>query len=266
MNKYLFGYDFKSNKFLILPFILILMLYSTIAVGMFDPEEAQTMQAMMEMLPDGMVRAFGFNNLGTDLTVYLAGYLYGFIYFIFPGIMLVILANRLVVKHVDSGSMAYVITTPITRVKLAITQIVFLSLSLLAVIGTNVLIVIVMSVFMFPGHLDVGNFLLLNLVTYSTLLFVSSLLFLASTYFNEHRTAIGVGSFIPVVFFVLNMIRNVSEQLSFLKYFTVFSLVDSTRIYDGSSYAVVTTVIVLALSIGVFALATAVFNKKSLVI
>ena len=104
----------------------MLLIYVSTAVSMYDPSSIETMENMFKLLPEGMLKAFGFDTLGTDLTGYLAHYFYGFIIIVFPLIYIVLISNRLIAKHVDTGSMAYLLTTPNTRVRVAFTQAMYL--------------------------------------------------------------------------------------------------------------------------------------------
>ena len=64
-----------------------------------------------------IMSAFGMANTGSTLTEFLSNYLYGFLLLVFPMILEIILANKLVVKYVDIGSMAYLLSTPNSRNK-----------------------------------------------------------------------------------------------------------------------------------------------------
>ena len=119
-------------------------------------------------------------KLGADLTGYLAGYLYGFIYTLFPAVFLIFLSNRLVTKHVDNGSMVYLLNTPNSRKKIIITQALSTIIFLVSIYIVNVLVGIVLSQIMFDDLLNINDYLLLNLVTVSTLICISSINFLFS--------------------------------------------------------------------------------------
>lgn len=187
MNKVLYKADLKNN-WPILAFITgMLLMYTTIAVGMFDPTSAEALESMMKMLPEGMIKAFGFEGIGTELTGYLSSYLFGFIYLMFPVIYIVAVSNNLVAKHVDSGSMAYLLTTPHTRVKLILTQGIFLISTLCLMMLINLLTALIMSVAMFPGQLELFNYGMLNLITFGCLYVISSLSFLFSCLFNDTK-------------------------------------------------------------------------------
>ncbi|MCG8484270.1 MAG: ABC transporter permease subunit, partial [Clostridia bacterium] len=122
MNYTLFKATAKANWVILLMITLVILMYVSISITMFDPDNIEKMNAMLDMVPEGMLKAMGFENLGTDLTEYLSNYLYGFIFIMFPMIYCIIVSNKLIAKHVDSGSMAYLLTTPNSRVKIAVTQ------------------------------------------------------------------------------------------------------------------------------------------------
>ena len=69
----------------------------------------------------------------------------------------IIIANRLISKYVDSGSMAYLLATPNKRSKVAITQGLFMIISIGALILFIALVGIINSKIYFPGDLDIKN-------------------------------------------------------------------------------------------------------------
>lgn len=264
MSKYLFLLDLKTNRVMIIAFTLILAMYASIATGMYDPESAESMNAMLDMLPEGMAKAFSFTNFGTELTSYISSYLYGFIFFMFPMIFIILVGNNIMVKHIDSGSMAYILTTPHTRRSVATTQAVFLMTSTIFIVIMNMILIILMSGILFPGKLDVGNFIMLNITTLSVLLFISSIVFFCSSYFDDRSRSLAYGSFVSIFFFVINAIKNISDQLSFLRFFTPFALVNIDKILEGGAYSYVVSLITLLVTATIYTFSIYNFNKRSL--
>lgn len=264
MSWTLFKTTLKANWILALVFTLILLIYVTTSASMFDPESAETMEAMLELVPDYMARAMGFVNFGTDLTQYLGNYLYGFIMIIFPLIYCVILANRLIAKHVDSGSMAYLLTTPTTRVEIAATQAAYLVGSLAVVLAISVAVAIGIGESVFPGMLDIPAYLMLNLVTYLTLTVAAGIGFLSSCAFSQARHSLAFGAGIPVLFFVFRMVSEIGEETSWLRYFTVFSFIDVEEILAGSGFALVAIAVLLPLALILFGAGVWIFDRRSL--
>ena len=266
MNKTLFVADLKANWQIILFIALFFMIYVTTSVAMYDPESVEKMEQMFNLLPKGMLRAFGFDNLGTDMTGYMGHYLYGFIAIVFPLIYIVIAANKLIAKHVDSGSMVYLLTTPATRVTVAVTQAVFHVFGLILIFVVDVGVLILLSVTMFPGLLDIGRFLVLNFVTIMALTVTGGIGFFFSCLFNDSRNAMAFGAGIPIAFFVLKMVSEIGEELETLKYFSLYSLVQIDKILGDPAYGVGMGLILLFVTLVFYGAGTVVFNRKSLAI
>lgn len=266
MNKTLFKTNIKSNWGIFVFVSGMLLIYVTTSIGMFDPKSAESMQAMMEMLPESMMKAFGFDGLGTDLTSYLAGYLYGFIFLVFPLIYTSYLANKLVAKHVDSGSMAYLLATPNSRVEIILTQALYLISSLFVMIFVELAILISTAEVMFPGHLNISKFLSLNILNFLVLVVVGGISFLFSCIFNETKNSIAFGTGIPIVFFLIKMLSEISDKIEFLKYFSIYTLVDPNRIMNDGSYTTIVCLLLIITAVILYGSAIYIFNKKSLAI
>jgi len=266
MNSTLFKTDLKSN-WVIFTFIFgMLMIYVSTSIAMFNPDTAEAMDAMFSMLPEGMIKAFGFVGLGTNLTTYLAGYLYGFILVVFPLIYIAVVANNLVAKHVDRGSMAYLLSTPNTRVKVAVTQAAYLisTLTLLMVLVTGVLVGL--SEVLFPGLLEKGRFIILNVVTLFVLLAVSGVSFFASCVFNDTKMSLAIGAGLPVAFVMFKMVADISEKVDFFRYLSIYSLLNTDKILNDHAYVITVSLALLAGTAVLYVVGIAIFNKKSLAI
>jgi ABC-2 type transport system permease protein len=109
---------FKKNWTLLLIFFGALTMYMAVMVSMYDPSDMEALTSMLKLFPAELMKAMGFSELITDLTGYLASWLYGLLMFGFPMVYCIILGNRLVVKMVDNSSFAYLLSTPNSRVKL----------------------------------------------------------------------------------------------------------------------------------------------------
>lgn len=264
MNKALFKANIKSNWGIFVFIFGMLMIYVLTSITMFDPESSASMAAMMEMLPEGMAKAFGFDKLGTEITTYLAGYLFGFILLVFPLIYTVIVANSLVVKHVDNGSMAYLLATPNSRVKVMLTQVSYMVISVLLLMGGQLLVQIILCEMLFPGQLEIGQYVGLNWVTFLVILTTASISFLASSIFNESRQALAVGAGVPMIFVVSKMVSGASEGLEYFKYFTLYSVIDIDKILSEPSYVLLISIILIAVSSFIYTLSIMIFNKRSL--
>ena len=266
MNKTLFAVDLKANWRVILSVSLIFMIYVLASIMMYDPDTVEKFEQMLALFPDGMIKALGFDTLGADLNGYLSHYLYGFIAIIFPLIYVILIANKLIAKHVDSGSMAYLLTTPTTRVTVAVTQAVFHVFGLVLIFVIDLGVLIVLSSVKFPGSLKLTGFLSLNLVTIMTLTVAGGIAFLFSCVCNDSKNSLAYGAGIPTAFFVFKMISEISGKLEGFKYVTVFSLIDIDKILADPFWGVGIALILFGASIVLYGTGVVVFNRKSLAI
>lgn len=264
MNSTLFKATAKANWIILLVITLVILMYTTISITMFDPDNIEKMNAMLDMVPEGMLKAMGFENLGTDLTNYLSNYLYGFIFIMFPMIYCIIVSNKLIAKHVDSGSMAYLLTTPNSRVTIAATQALFLISGLAIIFTVNIIAAVTISESMFKGLLDIGKFLSLNWITYLVLTVIAGIGFLSSCIFNDTKNSLAFGAGIPIGFFVIKMISEISTELEWLKYLSIYSFIDVDTILENSQYVTFSSLFLIILIIALYFTAIIIFNRRSL--
>lgn len=264
MNKTLFKATLRSNWLVGLFIILLLIMYTSIAITMFDPNSADVMENMLKLMPEGLAKAFGFDSFGTELTGYLSNYLYGFIYIMFPVIYAVIVANKLIAKHVDRGSMVYLLNTPNSRVKIATTQAIYLVSSIAVIFIINVAIALIISESMFKGSLNISKYLALNWITYLVILVVSSISFFFSCLFNETKHSLAFGAGIPLMFLVIKMLSELNADLEWFRYLTIYSFIDINEILSSGGYIVFSSLVLMALGAVFYVSGILIFNRKSL--
>ena len=109
MNKTLFRMEWKSAWKLLLIFILILAMYFSIMLTMFDPELGLRWRSLRSLCRK-MMAAVGMSGTAATLVDFFSTYLYGMIMIMFPFLFSVILSLRLLVKKVDNGSMTYLLS------------------------------------------------------------------------------------------------------------------------------------------------------------
>ena len=264
MNKTLFFASLKANWKLLLSTLALFLIYQSTIISMYDPDSTAGMNALVASLPEGMVTAFGFDGLANNLSSFIGTYLYGFIFLIIPLVYIVPTANNLIAHHVDRGSMVYMLATPNTRPRIARTQGVFLYSSIALLLTGITLIGMVIAELLVPGELQIGNYLLLNLVTISMHLVLSGIAFLASCVFNESRSALTVALGVPLAFLLLDMMSGFGDKLDFLKYMTLFSVIDVQKIFTDHAFAWWSSLIMLGVSALLLLVSIRVFDKKSM--
>lgn len=255
--------DFKKNWTLLLIFFAVLCMYVLVMVSMYDPASASSLLTMLEMLPQELVRAMGLAKLFTDLTGYLASWLYGLLMIGFPMVYSIILGNRLVAGMVDNGSFACLLSTPNSRTRIIFTQGVYALLSVTVLFAALFAVGILGSAAMHPGLLDIAAFFRLNLVTLLVNLLVMMIVFFFSCLFNDAKRSVAFGSGFPIAFLLLNMLGDVSESLAFLKRLTVYGWYDPVDVVYGGQILGL-NVLYLAATVALFAAGIMVFKNKRL--
>jgi len=263
MNWTLYKRGMQESWKTIAVFAAVLTMYFTIIISMYDPALQSVLDEFAKAMPDLMAMV-GMTPASGELVSFLASYLYGFIMVIFPMIFSIISANRLIARHVDRGSMTYLLSSPVKRATIAFTQMKVLVTGLfLLVIYATVLAVIVCE-FSYPGELAIGTFLLLNAGALCLHLFIGGICFLSSCIFNDSKYAVGVGAGIPALEFVVQMMANAGKELENIKYATFFTLFDPDGIIAGETEAFVGMAVLFVGAIILFAAASMVFSKKDL--
>jgi ABC-2 type transport system permease protein len=243
--------------------VAVLMLYLPIIITMYDPSTQESLNKVLETMPQGMIAAMGFSDIGADLIDFIGSYFYGFLILLLPMIYTIIACNRCIASHVDKGSMAYLLSTPNTRSKMARTQSLFIIVSITIMMAIVTLVGLVLSNATFPGKLDVKAFILLNLGSLLLYYAVTGIGFFASCLFNDTKNSLMIGAGLPVAFLVIQMISDVGEKTSFLKYFTMFTLLDTNKIISGEGY-IPQFVVLSVIAVVMYWLGIYVFKKRDL--
>ena len=262
INLTLLKREIKSNYKLLLIFVAILTMYVLSIISMFDPEKTNAFDELIKTMPE-IMKAFGMVSAGNTFIQFISSYLYGFITLIFPMIFVIILANKLVAGYVDRGSMAYILATPNKRVKLVLTQALFLWISVAVLIIYVTVLIIASSELMHPGKLDIGKLITMNIVLYMLHIAISGICFFASCISNDTKRSFTIGAGLPIVFYLIQMLANMGGKMENLKYFTLFTLFNADDIIAGKSVAfpilILTSFGIMLYGIGIF-----IFSKRDL--
>lgn len=253
----------KRNWLLLVIFIAVLTMYMSVMISMYDPEDMEALTAMTKMLPPEMMNAMGFSSLVTDLTGFLASWLYGMLMLGFPLVYCIILGNRLVAKMVDNSSFAYLLSTPNSRIKLIVTSGVYALLSIMLLFGCLFLIGAAICELTFPGLLDVGAFLGLNITTMLVNMTVMMISFFFSCLFNETRLSLSFGAGIPILFLLMNMLGGVTADMNLMKSMSIYGLYDPVELVQGADM-LLTNLAYVAVSAALLAAGVFIFNRKRL--
>lgn len=222
----------KSNIKTFALFTVILCLLISIILTIFTPETIQEINKSSAALP--------FNPLGdlSSLLKFISSQYFGMMALILPMIYSIFVGNKLIAGKVDRGDMAYNLSTPITRTQITGTSAAFLIGSLTLMFSLIALTGVVVAQIVQPGELHIDTFLMLTLGAYGLQLVISGIVFCSSCLFNTSNKSLAFGAGIPVFFFIVNLLVNMSSELEFLKALSLFELFDADSIIDGGTYGI----------------------------
>lgn len=256
--------DLKNNIILLLVFVIVMSIYLSVIIYMYDPNGAGALIDMLSMLPISLVNALGFSTVDAGLAGFIASLYYGFLIYLFPMVYCIILGNRLVAKWVYDGSFACLLSTPNSRLKIIFTQGLYMLLSIMFLFIILYFVGITVSESLFKGILDVSLFSKLNLCACLLTMTIGMICFFFSCVFNDTNLSLSFGAGIPILFFLLNMLGGISQRLVFLKNFSLYSLFNGLSIVKGEANIGLICTVFIVMILLLFAGSLAIFQYKRL--
>ena len=204
---------------------------------------------------------------------------YGMMTTILPGIYVLVTANKLIASQVDRGSMAYVLSAPIKRSTVTVTQAFFLVNSLILMFGIQTaahllvnsskpISLAMLGYTMLPGDLTGKMILQVNISALMVCIALSAVCFMFSGIFSSSKYAIGLsGTFIGV-----NILANMLAMFGSLgvsgldkfKYFTIVSFYDYQSVLFAKNDWIEKMIFPVLIALAAFTLGHVVFKKKDL--
>jgi ABC-2 type transport system permease protein len=263
MNGTLLKRELKYNTKILLLFCGILTLYTAMIISMFDPKLGDSLKAMKESMPQ-IFAAVGMANQGDTLLDFIINYLFGFLYKVLPLVFFLILVSRVLIRYIDRGTMAYLLSTPNSRGKIARTQAGVILLELIFLLLYITVLGIGVSEGLFRGKLDIPAFLLLMAALFGLLMFLSGICFLSGCIFNDSGKALGVGAGLNILFLLIQMASQVGDKFEKLKYINPLTLFDPYGIAARDEESILMFLALYAGGILLYSAGILIFSRKDL--
>lgn len=204
---------------------------------------------------------------------------YGMMTTILPGIYVLVTSNKLIASQVDRGSMAYVLSTPIKRSTVVITQIIFMVSSLIlmftiqtaahiAVNQISTLSLNSLSYNQLSGDLTTAMIIKVNLSALLVCIAMAGVCFMFSGIFNTTKFTIGLSGIFVGESILANMLAMFGslgvKGLDNFKYATICSFYDYQSVLTSNNDWIIKMIFPLAIAIITFLIGGIVFRKKDL--
>lgn len=180
-----------------------------------------------------------------------------------PLIYIVVVSNRLIAKEVDQGSLAFVLTTQVSRETLIFTRGFFLFLSIsammliLSLTGSATFQTLSMNV-----DLEVYGQIMLGL--YALELSFAGINFITSSFFNKTSLSIGFGAGISLGMFLLSTLSSLTSDLEPLRQFTLNQFYQVNAIISGDANSLLNFFILVSVYLCLSLFGFQIFRKKNL--
>ncbi len=260
MNGTLFQASCRS---LIKPFVIffaVLLMYFSVIIWMYNPDMIKSLTTFNESMP-GMMEFFGMTGDVATLTGFMDTYLYGFLMLLVPLVFIIIAAQRLVVKLVESGAMGGFLASPFLERRLSphrqwsLWHPFFLDCPFHGG-GNRLLGVLLQGATGYPCIPE--N----ECRCFCSPFFIGGICFLASCAFDDAQKALAIGGGLPLIEYLIHMVAGMGGKAEDGKYATFFTLYDSGALREGNGMTGV--VILFLVGILLYIGAGAVFCKRDL--
>lgn len=193
-----------------------------------------------------------------------------------PMIFVIMTANNLIAGQVDSGSMAYVLSTPTKRRTVVLTQILYLISSLFAMFALTTITSVVCLAIVSSSEITItySQILLLNLGAFITMLAVSGICFMSSCLFNRCKLSMSCGGGLTMFFLVATILGLFGSKvipsairidaMKYFNYVSIISLFDAISILGNTTAFIWKFAILIGIAIVTYVVGLLNFEKKDL--
>ena len=240
-------------------FLLVYLIYPYI----ITEETMKQLDDMMKVFPQEVLKAF-------NMDVSSISTAYG--WFKSEGFMLVLLiigfyasmlGGNILLKEESNKTIEYLNSLPITRKKIVTNKIIVgitYILSIVLILGIFNYIALLIS-----GDFNQKEFLFLSLSPIFIALPLFGLNLFISTFMHKTKGVVGISLGLVFVFYILNVLSELSTKVEFLKYFSIYTLADTRNIIASAKLNPIMIIISLGITILTIIFAYINYNKKELV-
>ena len=248
-----------SLSILVAMFLFVYLLYPFV----ITEETINQMDELMKSMPESFLKAFNMDMTSIS-TAY--GWLKteGFVFVLFvSGIYASILGANILLKEENDKTIEYLAFLPIKRSKILTNKLIVSLIYIFALViifGLFNLVALLISC-----DFDKKEFLLLSISPLFIALPLFSMNLLISTFMHKSKKMLGISLGLVFIFYIINLVSEMSENVEFLKYFSIYSLGDVRGIIDNGYMNPICIIVSILLSAIFIVLSYLRYNKKELI-
>lgn len=249
--------------------------YAVAVKSMQNELASEISSSFLTTLPSSVSEALEEVGKANLYTLIVGSIFYKLAGLLLPIIYMIMASNNLIAGQVDSGSMAYVLSTSTKRETVVFTQSVFLIGSLLAMFGlTTATGCVCLAIVGEEVGLSFGNLILLNVGAFLVLFALSGLCFFTSCFFDRSKHSMAIGGGLSIFALVAAMLGLFGspvipsvvrlKALNYFNYVTIISLFDVISIIENTATFIWKFAILVAVGLLGYVVGSIRFTKKDL--
>lgn len=263
MLKREFKVNFKSFiiwlAILIIMFLVVYLVYPYIITD----DTMKSVDELMKVFPPELLKAFNMDMTSID-TAY--GWLKteGFMFvLLIIGFYSSILGNNILLKEENDKTIEYLSFLPIKRSTI-ITNKIIVSITYI------ILMTVILGIFnyialLISGDFDKLQFILLSITPILIALPLFAINLFISTFMHKTKKTIGISLGMVFIFYLLNVLSELSTNVEFIKYFSIYTLADVRNVIESVSINPIMIIISLIITIIFIIMSYIRYGKKELI-
>ncbi len=244
---------------LILMFLVVYIIYPYIITD----DTIKQIDEMMKIFPPEVLTAFNM-DLTSISTAYGWFKTEGFTYvLLIVGLYSSIIGGTILLKEEDDQTIEYLESLPVKRSTIVTNKII---VGIIYVLLLNILLFIFNYISLtITGDFNQKEFILLSITPILVGLPLFAINLFISTLLHNTKATIGISLGMVFIFYVLNILSEISTKVEALKYFSIYTLADTRNVITDCAINPIMILISLAITI-IFIIGTYLkYNKKELV-
>lgn len=240
-------------------FSIVFLIYPSI----IDSDNIKMMDELLKIFPEEVLKAFNMDISSLDSAY---GWLKseGFVFILLiVGCYAGILGSNILLKEENDKTIEYLNSLPVRRrdivVQKALAGLVYIVL-MVGLIGIFNFIGLSLS-----GDFDQKQYLFLSITPLFPSVVIYFICMFFSTFTHKSKKMIGISLGIVFISYMLHMLSTIADSVSFLKYFSVFTLSDIRNVITSTSIDPIMVVSSIGISGLFFILTMMHYNRKELI-
>lgn len=220
---------------------------------------------LLQVMPQEMLDAIGMTGDVTNLNDYLNMNFYNSVYLYVLMTFTIVFIAKLVAKPMGDTSLVYYLNSSISRIKFLGSQMLTFIITLLIIFIFSILSgVLSKSIIVNDIDFEYSNFLKMNTTIILIFFLLGSVCFLINTFVNNNSEALAYSGLLIGMEYILDVFQKISSNLENLKYFTIFSVYNTDKIYHHDTFFISSSLIMLVAGIIFLILSFIQFNRRDL--